>query len=215
MPARIVIIILAITLAQIGAQAQFPARSVAQPTTPIPSECDKPELLVKGRPIMTPARKDHLAVGISLDRNEFKPGEPILLHIWVDNPGDVPASVQSCGDLDFFKAYGIEFFGADGRRILSQSDKKLAEQCRTAQSVGRACTMNGAIPVPAHTCERMGSVNLYYLFPTALRNNHDLPPGKYTIRLPQASGGDMCKMEEENLHSISPGPALTFSVEQP
>jgi hypothetical protein len=76
--------------------------------------------------------------------------------------------------------------------------------------------MNGAIPIPAHTCEGMGSVNLNYLFPAALRNHYDLPPGKYTIRLRQDFGGeDMCKIEDKNSVTATSGPTLTFSIKHP
>jgi len=216
MQGRIATVFLAFVLLPFWANGQNRTTPAAEPKTQVPPDCDKPELPAKGRPIMIPWR-DGLALGASLAKNEFEPGEPIVLHIWADNAGDAPASVQSCGDIDFFKAYGVELFGADGRRILSLSDTKLAKQCKTAQDVAWTCTMNGAIPIPAHTCERMGSVSLNYLFPTAPRNSYTLPPGAYTIRLRQDSGvrGGMCKMEAENPRPPTPGPALTFSVKQP
>jgi|HubBroStandDraft_1064217.scaffolds.fasta_scaffold233405_2 hypothetical protein len=165
---------------------------------------------------MIPWHND-LSLGISLAKQEFKVGEPIMLHIWADNPGDAPASVQGCGDMDFFEAYGLELFGADGHRILSRSDTKLAEQCKTAQDVAWACTMNGVVPIPARTCEKMGSVNLNYSFSKALTNSYHLPPGKYTIRLRQSwgDGGGICEPHGQNSASAAAGPTLIFSIKRP
>jgi len=216
MQGRIATVFLAFVLLPFWANGQNRTTPAAEPKTQVPPDCDKPDLLVAGRPILAPVGND-LAIGISLAKQEFRVAEAIVLHIWIDNPGDAPSSFQSCGDIDFFKAYGIELFGADGRRILSRSDKELSEQCKTGYPAVWTCAGNGVIPIPAHTCERMGSVSLNYLFPKAPRNSYALPPGTYTIRLRQDSGGggNMCKMEAKNPRSVTSGPTLTFSVKHP
>lgn len=146
-----------------------------------PSDCAKNDLLTNGNPVMTPIHKD-LAIGLSLAKYEFKAGDQINLHIWVDNSGDAPADVWTCPDLEHFKAWGFDLFGRSGRRILSRDDLKFQEKLSTDPDIKwkfSPCNRSFQINIPAHTCVTRDD----YDFATELTSRYDLPPDEYILRL--------------------------------
>jgi hypothetical protein len=188
-----------------------------QDITPTPSDCQKPDLLANGRPVMTPIGKD-LALGISLSQQEFKVGNPIKLHIWVHNSGDAAAGVFTCSDLEGFKLAGFQIFSEDGRRILSRDELILREECRAdprAVSIWGGpvvCARNILFSIPAHTCITRDD----YDFAKTLTDFYDLPPGKYVMRLLKdwRTGFNLCSHENPEQFHKRPGD-LTFIVTKP
>jgi hypothetical protein len=152
-----------------------------QESASTPSDCAKKDLLTNGNPAMTPIRKD-LAIGLSLAKYEFKAGDQIKLHIWVDNSGDAPAEVWTCSDLDHFKDWGFDLFGRAGRRILNRDVLQLQKKLSTDPSVKwkpSPCKREFQISIPAHTCVTSDD----YDFATELTSRYDLPPDKYILRV--------------------------------
>ena len=186
----------------------------SDPTTAIPRDCDKPELLSRGRPIMIPMGKD-LAFGLSLADHEFKAGEAITLHIWVDNTGDSRAGVWTCMGLDYFKATGFDLYDAYGHRVLRRNEAKMQEKCDTDTGFRRVergvCLRNFQIYIPAHSCLTGDE----YDFTTNLTAAYDLPPGEYTVRPSQGELEDVCKPQKAEPFHALPGKDLRFSVVQP
>lgn len=165
---------------------------------------------------MTPISKD-LALGLSLSRHEFKASDPIKLHIWAYNSGNVSAGVFTCHDLERFKAAGFEIFDDDGRRILSRDELRVREECRDDPRVVRiwgigACARNIQFKIPAQTCMTRDD----YDFAVGLNNLYDLAPGKYFIRIRSdwRKGVNLCGHEStEQLHKQPSD--LTFTVTKP
>jgi hypothetical protein len=188
----------------------------ADPTTPIPPDCNKPELLTWGRPKI-PMGEGH-AFGLSLSQHEFKAGEGITLHIWIDNTGDTREGVMTCMGLDYFKANGFDLYDAYGHRLLRRHEAKMLEGCKNDPESpirirGWNCTRNFPIYIPAHTCITRAD----YDFTTSLTADYDLPPGEYTVRPRQdeKASEDVCKPQKEQPFHPEPGKDLTFSVVQP
>ena len=188
---------------------------IADPTTAIPRDCDKPELLTRGRPMMIPMGKD-LSFGLSLAQHEFKAGEDITLHVWVDNTGNEKAGVWTCMGLDYFKANGFDLYDAFGHRVLRRDEAKRQEKCSTdphvaSHELGWSCARNFPIYIPAHTCVTRDE----YDFTTGLTAAYDLPPGEYTVLPHQGEPEDLCRPQKGGLIRAEPGKDLTFSVIQP
>jgi len=188
----------------------------SDPSAPVPPDCNKPELLSKGRPVMLPMGKD-LAFGLSLSNHEFSAGDPITLHIWVDNTSGASVGVMTCMGLDYFKTTGFDLYDSYGHRILRRAEAKALEQCKAdpllVQIGGWSCTRNFPINIPAKTCVTRDD----YDFTASLTDEYDLPPGKYTLQ-PHHNNGlgeDACKPPEELPFHPAPGADLTFSVTQP
>ena len=178
----------AIVVLGLSAMAGFGIRANASSPPSGPAahafrDCTQAQLLANGRPIMIPMR-DGIAIGISLAQHKFKAGEPIELHIWIDNRSDAPAGVFTCMDLERFRASGIAIFAQDGHRVLSQDEEKARKEC-SANPQGAiqwglsACARNILLKIPAHTCVTQNN----YDFESDLTSRYRLPPGKYAIRL--------------------------------
>jgi hypothetical protein len=215
MPTKVSLICLVLCALAIIGQRTTPL--AAGPSASIPPDCDKPELLAKGQPVMT-QRRDGLAFGFSLPKHDFKTGEPIVLSIWVDNPGDAPAGVMTCEDLGHFKGMHIGIYEASGRRVPSQLENRIQEKCaanpRIEEMMIQTCGRNFAIHIPAHTCVNRGSFD----FTSVLTDNYDLPPGDYTVRLRSEASiekGGICGPEDKTSVPPEPGTALSFSVVKP
>lgn len=189
-------------------------------TTPIPQDFDKPELLVNGYPSMTPTDAN-IAYGVSVTKREFKTGDPIKLHVWVDNSGDTSVGVMTCSDLERFKWQGFDLYDANGHRLLNRQDAKVAEECKTNPRKVKLlrshwiCLRNFAITIPAHTCVTRDD----YDFTTdlvGLVDGYDLPPGEYTLRLRTnwTVPEDLCEERSGEPIHLKPGD-ITFSVTQP
>lgn len=189
-----------------------------QPKSPVPSDCDKPDLLVLGRPSMIPST-GAVKWGLSLASPTFVKGEPIPLHLWLDNSSDDPASVMTCGDLDYFKARGFDLYDAYGHRVLRKREAALREKCSkepniAAMESGWGCTRNFPIQIPANTC--LNGDN--YDFTAQLQRDYDLPPGEYSVHVRTGATGsplDLCSMHEDAPFAVTPGKDLTFDVVQP
>jgi hypothetical protein len=189
----------------------------ADPTTPIPPDCDKPELLSKGRPMMVQEGKVS-PYGLSLAQHEFKAGKKITLHIWIDNTSNTRTGVMSCEGLDYFKATGFDLYDAYGHRVLRRNEAKMQKKYKEDSDQARffgglVCTRNFPIYIPAHTCVTGDD----YDFTTELTADYDLPPGEYTVRPRQdeCAPEDACKPLPEQPFHPEPGKDLTFSVVQP
>lgn len=168
----------------------------ARPGVSLFPDCDKPELLAHGQPVMTFVAP-HLAMGISIAGETFQAGEPIKLNVWVDNQAGAPVGVNTCWDLDFFKSRGFRILDGDGRRILSRGDAKACSADPAVTSIW-VCSRNFPISIPAHSCVTQDS----YDFSMNLADQYDLPPGEYTLRLQPASKEiqlrDVCKSEDQS-----------------
>lgn len=164
-------------------------------------------------------RRSDLAFGLSLAKHEFKAGEDVLLHIWVDNTTDAQAAVMTCMGLDRFKANGFDLYDAYGHRLLRKNDVKAKEDCdddpdKPLRIRGWICSRNFPIFIAAHTCVNGDD----YDFATGLTAAYDLPPGQYTVRLRQIGWqepADACKPQKEEPFHPEPGKDLIFSVVQP
>lgn len=188
----------------------------ADPSTPIPSDCNKPELLANGHPYIVQSAGG-LSLGFSIMQHEYIAGDPIKLHVWVDNAGGTPAGVMTCMTLDLFKAQGFELFDAFGHRVLNKDQAKRQEMCATNprmadRSFGWSCTRNFPIMIPAHTCITRDDFD----FVTVLNGNYDLPPGTYTLRRHTALGRalDVCEPPGKEMRDRQSGDII-FSVMQP
>ena len=188
----------------------------ADPTVSIPPDCDKPELLTNGHPVIWQSGGS-LSFGFSIMQHEFNAGDAIKLHVWIDNTGDAPAGVMTCMTLDRFKAQGFDIVDAYGHRVLSKDEAKRQDMCTAnprlaGRGLGWDCTRNFPIMIPAHTCVTRDD----YDFMTVLNGHYDLPPGAYTLRLRAdwEKANDVCEPQNKETLSRQPG-GITFSVVQP
>jgi hypothetical protein len=217
MPTNVALLCLVLSVLPVAISAQTTTPPEAGPTASIPQDCDKPELLAKGRPVMTQWR-DGLAFGFSLLKRDFKAGEPIVLYIWVDNSGDAQASVMTCEDLGRLRIKHIGIYDTNGRRVPSQLENRIQEKCasnpRIEEMMTQKCGRNFAIHIPAHTCVNRDSLD----FTSVLTDVYDLPPGDYTVRLRSKASIDMggiCGPEDKAPVPPEPGTAVSFSVVKP
>ena len=194
------------------------AAMLADPSGPVPRDCDKPGLLAMGRPSMMPANGG-VAWGLSMASHRFVKGEPVPLHIWIDNGSDQETGVWTCMELDYFKARGFELYDAYGHRVLRKREIQLREQCAKDPRIGAidagwSCTRNFQIPIPQHTCVNGDN----YDFTAQLTQEYDLPPGEYTVRVREGKAQpteNICAEHPEAPFVIAPGKDLTFEVTQP
>jgi hypothetical protein len=217
MPTKAALLCLVLCLLPVAIHGQMSTPPASKSSASIPPDCDKPELLAKGQPVMN-QRRDGLAFGFSLPKHDFKVGEPIVLYIWVDNPGDAPAGVMTCEDLGHFKGTHIGIYDASGRRVPSQLENRIQEKCaanpRIEEMMIQTCGRNFAIHIPAHTCVNRGSFD----FTSVLTDNYDLPPGDYTVRLRSEASiemGGICGPEDKAPVPPELGTAVSFSVVKP
>ena len=186
-------------------------------TVPIPAECNKPELLAFGQPKMIRS-SGQLQFGLSMATSDFLAGQPVPLFVWVDNPTDEPLSVMTCMDLDYFKAHEFDLYDAYGHRVLSKSQVKIQQQCKTRPELGDiykawSCTRNFPIAIPPHTCVTAKT----YDFSATLTQNYDLPAGEYTVRprRSQEKPEDACHPDEMKPFHKDPSTDTTFAINQP
>jgi hypothetical protein len=189
MPTRFAIFLLVIFALPFGISGQRKTLHAAGQTAPIPRDCEKRDLLARGRPTMVSMRKS-LAFGLSLAKREFKAGEPITLHVWVDNTGNKPAGVMTCSGLGYFKDRGFDVYAAGGHRILRRFEVKMQDECKNDLDKRQypddlwICGREFPIYIPSHTCVTRDDFD----FTVVLTDEFDLPPGSTlfasaTIRL--------------------------------
>jgi hypothetical protein len=200
--------------------------AVAEPLGPGLPDCDKPELRVYGHPA-TMQSGAGITYGLSMTKHEFVEGEPVSLHLWVDNTSDRQVGVMTCMGLDLFKDQGFDVYDAYGHRLLRTYEKagldkfpgvSREEACRTDK--GRfildgqewICGRNFPIYIPAHTCVTRDDGD----FTAGVSGRFDLPPGEYTIRpRNNPDGGNLCSDKIQRLWSGTETEHITFSVSQP
>jgi hypothetical protein len=197
------------------------------PTTPIPRECAKLDLLSKGRPVMSRFWK-HQKYGVSLAKYEFRTGEAITLYIWLVNSGKVPTGDLNC-DPDYFKSHGFDIYDTHGHRVPTRLETKLQDGCKTnppkyIMGAGRVCIQNFARHIPPHTCMNQDQDNTSKESPaditTDLSESYSLPTGKYFVHLNlhtnQGEGSlDTCKPRMVKTFHPKPSADLAFTVVQP
>ncbi|MGA2087053.1 MAG: hypothetical protein ABSG60_16205 [Terracidiphilus sp.] len=194
------------------------------PTTPIPRECDMPELLSKGRPVMSKVWK-HQRYGVSLAKNEFRTGEKITLYIWLVNTGKAPAGDLNC-DPDYFTGHGFDIYDAHGHRVPTRLETMLQDGCKTDPpkyviSTDKVCLQNFARHIPPHTCLNQDEERFQPDITTDLSESYNLPPGKYFVHLDlhvnpgEGVPNDTCKPREVRPFHPKPAADLTFTVVQP
>ena len=71
------------------------ATSGTEKTTPVPRACNQADLSAYGTPTFAPGNKYPFA-GISLAKHQFRTGEPIVIHIWINNSRGGPTNVWGC-----------------------------------------------------------------------------------------------------------------------
>jgi hypothetical protein len=200
--------------------------AVAEPLGQGLPDCDKPELQVYGHPA-TMQSGTGITYGLSMTKHEYVEGEPVSLHLWVDNTSDRKIGVMTCAGLEYFKDRGFDVYDAYGHRLLGTFEKSALdkfpglsreEACRTDK--GRffldgqmwACTRNFPIYIPAHTCVTRDDGD----FTAGVSGRFDLPPGEYTIRpRNNPDGGNLCSDKLQKLWNGAETEHITFSVSQP
>ena len=189
-----------------------------EPSSPLPVDCDKPELLTSGRPSMVPS-KGTLARGFSLASHTFVKGESVQLHQWFDNSSDNPvsensASGETCLNLNCFNGPSFDLYDAYGHRVLnkieSERRKKCPENPEDSASTNRQTLLWVPVEIPPRTC-----VNKNYV---QLDRQYDLPPGEYTVHIRTDSNAvpiNPCDLRQDLPFVPTPGKDLTFDVLQP
>jgi hypothetical protein len=156
--------------------------------TELPKQCAAADFTKLGRPVIIEQGKE-MAFGLSVLPATILSGEPVPLHLWIDNPTDREASVMTCSTLDFFWAEGFDVYDAYGHRLLKKNELKNLQtpglpsnqvpnkDCRG----GWGCGRNFAIPIPPRTCANGNAYQLPYDFNRNLADYYDLSPGVYYI----------------------------------
>jgi hypothetical protein len=176
---------------------------------PVPNECNKPELLVHGRPYPI-AGTHEPEYAISMEEHRFTRDEPINLYLWTNNSTDHAIEIGGCGRLPgYFKAGGFVLYDAYGHRILNKRQVASDEQCKKdplGYHEGMVCTLNVVTSLAAHTCiaSRID-----------LARDYDLPPGEYTISTRDPGDTDTCPRRNEDAYKSSAATDIRFSVLQP
>jgi hypothetical protein len=183
------------------AQASEPA--------PIPSECNKPELLAHGRPHPIEGTHDP-EYDLSMEQQEFVRDEPIPLYLWTNNSTDHPIELGSCAEPAYFKAGGFVLYDAYGHRVLNKSQIASDKQCKADPSGiynPLVCTVNaGPFQLPAHTCTNSR---------IDLAKDYELPPGEYTLSTRDPGDTAFCPRRGDKPYKPDPATDIGFKVLQP
>ena len=181
-----------------------------RPEFPLAANCANANFDKLGHPMMLDP-EGGLQFGLSAGPEKMIYGNPVMLHLWIDNPTDEQSSVMTCMTLDFFWANAFDLYDAYGHRLVKKIEQENGRQKTTSPSGGpyRAClggwdcTRNFPIPIPAHTCVNAGTYPGYD-FNRDLSVSYDLPPGTYYV-VPRTS-----KMDASSCREIVPrlDPAL-------
>ncbi|MGB7284129.1 MAG: hypothetical protein WBE13_17830 [Candidatus Acidiferrum sp.] len=177
----------------------------------VPAQCATADFGRLGRPMMlenpmTLWPRGDLQFGLSVVDERILPGQPAMLHLWINNPGDKEEPVFTCMTLDFLWAEDFDLYDAYGHRLLRKKEWEPrgkpspgAQEKPNQACVGSwMCTMNYAIPIPAHTCVNGAAEPTGYEFNRDLLTYYDLPPGTYYV-VPRTS-----KMDPNRCREVAP-----------
>jgi hypothetical protein len=181
----------------------------AAPKLPIPTDCNKPDLLIHGRPYPIEGTHDP-EYGISMEQHEFVRDEAISLYLWTDNSTTASIQLGSCnGHIpSYLKGGGLVLYDAYGHRILNPRQIASDAQCKRDPSGYYelpVCTLNVSVALPAHTCTN-GRFDLA---------DYDLPPGEYTISTHDPRDTGSCPRRGEKPYKPDPASDIHFTVIQP
>jgi hypothetical protein len=183
------------------AQASEPA--------PIPSDCNKPELLAHGRPHLIEGTHDP-EYGLSMEQHEFVRDEPVPLYLWTYNSSDHPIELGSCIEPAYLKAGGFVLYDAYGHRVLNKGQIATDKQCKADPSGiynPLECTVNaGPFQLPAHTCTNSR---------IDLAKDYELPPGEYTLSTRDPGDTVSCPRRGDKPYKPNPATDIGFKVLQP
>ena len=185
------------------AQASEPA-----PMAPIPSECNKPELLSHGQPYPIEGTHDPESE-LSMEQHQFVRDEPIPLYLWTNNSSNQTIELGSCTEPPYLKAGGFVLYDAYGHRILNKRQIASDKQCKadpTGHYYPLVCTVIVSILLPAHTCTNSR---------IDLAKDYELPPGEYTISTRDPHDTDSCPRKGEKPYKPDPASDIHFTVLQP
>jgi hypothetical protein len=145
------------------------------PDSSAPAECKKEISKDTGTPTFV-ANNGQLHWGVSSKSVEY--GEPVNTVLWVYNSAEIPASVMTCSDIDWFWS-ALQVFDNNGHRVLSRQE----QEHPSSGSFERIfiCSRNFAIPVPPRACIH-GQFSDLGDFSRDLRSTFVLPPGLYWLR---------------------------------
>jgi len=183
--------------------------SEAAPEAPIPTECDKPELLANGRPRMIEGTHDP-EYGLSMVKREFVRDEPIALYLWINNSSNGDLNLGMRAEPAYFKAGGFVIYDAYGHRVLNKSQVALDKQCKATPSgvfpmpACTACVQPA--PFPAHTCKNYSVI---------LSLGYELPPGEYILSTRDPGDVGSCPRESNRPFQPNPLTDISFEVLQP
>lgn len=171
------------------------------PEGPVPAQCPRDDFSKLGRPVMLQP-SGGLRFGLSVSTEKIPLGQPVTLHLWIDNPTDKEASVATCTTLDFFWAEQFDLYDAYGHRVVKKRELQQRKKPVLAPPGGPnqdctgfwECFRNFAIAIPAHTCLNGKAEQLQYDLNRNLLEYYDLPPGVYYV-VPRTSKmeGNFCR----------------------
>lgn len=180
----------------------------AAPTASIPTECDKPELLVHGQPF--PIEGTHgPEYGLSMTQHEFVRDEPVPVYLWTNNSSDHPIEMDGCTEPAYFRAGGFVLYDAYGHRILNKRQMASDKQCK-ADPAGYydtlVCTATISFSLAAHTCgnSRVDIAEAY-----------ELPPGAYILSTRNPGDTASCPRRSDKPYEPDPATDIRFTVSQP
>jgi hypothetical protein len=187
----------------------------------LPKQCAAADFTKLGRPIIVKQDND-LTFALSVLPATIPSGEPIPLHLWIDNSSDREASVMTCSTLDFFWANGFDVYDAYGHRLLKKNELKNRQtlglpsnQAPNTDCLGmRGCGREFAIPIPPHTCTNESAYQPAYDFTRNLGDSYDLSPGIYYIVPAAPFDQNACRPSAPRLDPATLRDKLRITIEQ-
>jgi len=192
----------------------------------LPKDCAAADFSTLGRPVMV-EQADKMGFGLSVSSETIAYGDPVLLHLWIDNKREQEASVMTCMTLDFFWANDFDSYDAYGHRLLKKNAGKNrwrpeppARETPDTQSSKEEClepwmcSRNFPITIPPHTCTNGTANGFAYDFTRNLADSYDLPPGVYYVVPSAKLDANMCRATTPRLDPADLAGKLSFSIEQ-
>jgi hypothetical protein len=176
---------------------------------PVPTECDKPELLVNGRPRMIEGTHNP-EYGLSMVKREFVKDESIPIYVWMNNSSNDDLRTAACGWRPYFMVGGFVLYDAYGHRVLDKNQIALEMQCRvdpagnfTSPAVTLCVQLSS---FPAHTCTSNR---------VDLTMSYELPPGEYFLSTRDPGDAGSCPHQSNKPFQPNPSTDISFEVLQP